>query len=112
MVVVTVTPHAVFGRKGAHLTLDVPVTYAEAALGAQVSVPTPDGPVTLRLPAGTTSGRTFRVKGQGVPGKGDLLVTVEVAVPKEMSEEEREALEAYAKIADSDPREHLKKVTL
>ena len=113
LVKVTVTPHPVFGRKGPHLTITVPVTYSEAALGANVPVPTPDGPVTLRIPAGTTSGRTFRVKGQGVAAKnGDLLVTVEVAVPKEMSAEERAALEAYAAVARTDPRAHLKQVTL
>ena len=113
LVKVTVTPHEVFGRKGPHLTLTLPVTYSEAALGANVPVPTPDGSVTLRVPAGTTSGRTFRVKGQGVAAKGgDLLVTVEVAVPKEMSPEERAALEAYAKVAQTDPRAHLKEVKL
>ena len=113
LVAVTVAAHPVFGRKGAHLTLALPITYAEAALGANVGVPTPDGSVTLRIPAGTTSGRTFRVKGQGVAAKGgDLLVTVEVAVPKEMSEEERAALETYAAIAHTDPRAHLKQVTL
>jgi molecular chaperone DnaJ len=113
LVAVTVTPHPVFGRKGAHLTLQLPITYAEAALGANVSVPTPNGPVTLKVPAGTTSGRTFRVKGQGVAAKnGDLLVTVEVAVPKEMSAEERAALETYAAVAHTDPRAHLKAVTL
>ncbi len=113
LVAVTVAPHAVFGRKGAHLTLALPITYAEAALGANVVVPTPDGSVTLRIPGGTTSGRTFRVKGQGVAAKGgDLLVTVEVAVPGEMSPEERAALETYAAIAHTDPRAHLKSVTL
>ncbi len=113
LVSVTVAPHAVFGRKGAHLTLTLPVTYAEAALGANVSVPTPDEPVTLKVPAGTTSGRTFRVKGKGVAAKqGDLLVTVEVAVPKDLSPEEREALETYARVAHTDPRAHLKQVTL
>jgi molecular chaperone DnaJ len=110
---VTVTPHPVYGRKGDHLTLVLPVTYAEAALGANVPVPTPDGPVTLKIPAGTTTGRTFRVRGQGVAAKGgDLLVTVEVAVPKDLSPEERAALEAYAAVAHADPRSHLAQVTL
>jgi molecular chaperone DnaJ len=115
LVKVSVTPHVVFGRKGDHLTLVVPVTYAEAALGADVSVPTIDGSVTLRVPAGTRSGRTFRVKGKGVPlksGAGDLLVTVEVDVPKDMTPDERAALEAYASVAQHDPREHLKEVRL
>ncbi len=114
MVRISVTPHPVFGRKGDNLTLVVPVTYAEAALGANVSVPTIEGAVTLRVPAGTKSGRTFRVKGKGVPLKvpGDLLVSVEVDVPKEMSGEARTALEAYAALAQADVRSHLKEVRL
>ncbi len=113
MVTVHVTPHPFFGRRDQHLTVTVPVTFAEAALGAQVSVPTPDGPVTLKVPAGTTTGRTFRVRGRGVPGKapgtaaGDLLVTVEVAVPQKMSSEARKALEAFAAVSPEDPRAHL-----
>ncbi len=106
MVTVHVTPHKWFGRKDSHLTVKVPVTFAEAALGAQVSVPTLDGPVTLRIPAGTASGRTFRVKGRGVPGKGDLLATVEVAVPARLSKEAEKALEAFAAAAPDDPRAH------
>jgi molecular chaperone DnaJ len=115
LVRVVVTPHAVFGRKGDHLTLTVPVTYAEAALGANVPVPTPDGSVTLKVPAGTSSGRTFRVKGKGFPtrsGTGDLLVSVEVAVPTELTPQERDALVAYASVAHRDPRAHLKEVVL
>jgi molecular chaperone DnaJ len=115
LVRVTVAPHPVFGRKGNHLTLTVPVTYPEATLGALVAVPTPDGPITLKVPAGTSSGRTFRVKGKGFPAKtgaGDLLVTVEVAVPTELTAEERKALEAYAALAQRDPRAHLKEVML
>ena len=112
---VTVTKHPVFGRKGDHLALTVPVTFPEAALGTNVSVPTPDGTVTLKVPAGTRSGRTFRVKGKGFPtksGHGDLLVTVEVEVPKTLSDDERAALEAYASVAEHDPRAHLNGVTL
>jgi molecular chaperone DnaJ len=112
---VTVTPHPVFGRKGDHLTITVPVTFAEAVLGTQVGVPTPDGAVTLKVPAGTRSGRTFRVKGKGFPakgGQGDLLVTVEVDVPSALKDEEKAALEAYAAVATQDPRGHLKEVTL
>ena len=113
LVLVHVTPHRLFRRKGHHLTLTLPVTYPEAALGADVSVPTLDGPVTLRLPPGTANGRTFRVKGRGVPHKsatGDLLVTVEVAVPQKLSADAREALEKYAAAAPDDPREHLREV--
>jgi molecular chaperone DnaJ len=110
-VVVHVTPHELFTRKGKDLLLTVPVTFPEAALGAEVKVPTLDGgPVTLRVPAGTRSGRTFRVKGRGVPkskGAGDLLVTTEVAVPAKLTPEQREAVEALAEATSESPRKHL-----
>jgi len=108
LVLVQVTPHPLFGRKGDAVTLTVPVTFPEAALGAEVKVPTPDGAaVTLRLPPGTASGRTFRVRGRGVPrstGTGDLLVTVEVAVPARLGDRAAEALRAYAEAMPDDPR--------
>ena len=113
LVAVHVRPHAVFGRRGQNLTMTLPVTYAEATLGAQVVVPTLDASVTLKVPAGTTSGRTFRVKGHGVPkksGTGDLLVTVEVAVPATLSDEAQEALRTYASLAQEHPRAHLEEV--
>ncbi len=97
---VTVTGHRVFGRNGDHLTLDVPVSFDEAALGAEVRIPTLGGaPVTLKLPAGTPNGRTFRVRGKGV-GKsdgshGDLLATVNVHVPAVLDDAARAAVEAY-----------------
>ncbi len=110
-VVVRVRPHAFFGRSGRDLTLTVPVTFAEAALGADVAVPTLDGdPVKIRLPAGTRNGRTFRVKGRGVStkkGTGDLLATVEVAVPQKLSAAERKAVEALAAAGSESPRSHL-----
>lgn len=107
---VHVTPHALFVRKGDNIAFTVPVTFAEAALGAQITVPTPrDGNVTLRIPAGTTTGRTFRVKGKGLMRKdssrGDILVSIEVAVPQRLSEQAKAALESYAEAtADLDPR--------
>ena len=109
-VVVHVTPHRVFGRTADNLTLAVPVTFAEAALGAEVKVPTLDGPpVTLRLPSGTTNGRTFRVRGKGATRKdgtrGDLLVTVQVAVPTKLNAEAKAAVEAFRDAtAGEDPR--------
>jgi len=113
-VVVLVGSHPLFGRKGKDLTLSVPITFPEAALGAEVKVPTLDGSsVTLRVPPGTRSGRTFRVRGRGVPvaaGVGDLLVTVEVAVPSTLSDAEREAVEALATASaagGASPRDHL-----
>ena len=85
-VTVKVTPHRVFGRKGDNLTLDVPVSFDEAALGADIKIPTLGGaPVTVKVPAGTPNGRTFRVRGKGARKSdgtyGDLLATVEVQVP-------------------------------
>jgi len=110
-VIVHVTPHPLFKRKGRDLQLTVPVTFSEAALGGEIKVPTLDGgPVTLRIPAGTRSGRTFRVRGRGVPkgkGVGDLLVTVEVAVPSKLSAAERDAVETLAEATTEDPRRHL-----
>jgi molecular chaperone DnaJ len=100
-VVVHIAPHPVFTQKGKDLSVRVPVTFAEAALGTTVAVPTLNGkPVTLKVPAGTPSGRIFRVAGQGVPiaGKpGDLLVTFEVDVPAKLSADEKRAVEALAR---------------
>jgi len=114
-VVVHVRPHPVFGRQGDNLTVTVPVTFAEAALGAEIEVPTIEGStVKLRVPAGTPNGRTFRVRGRGVARsagaqssgtRGDLLVTIEVQVPGSLSNAAREALEAYAGAAgEPNPR--------
>ncbi len=105
---VHVAPDRHFGMSGRNLTLTVPVTFAEAALGADIQVPTMDGePVTLRLPPGTPNRRTLRVKGRGVAtskGTGDLLVTVEVAVPSRLNADQRRALEAFAEASDETPR--------
>jgi molecular chaperone DnaJ len=110
-VVVRVAPHPLFGRKGDDLTVSVPITFPEAALGAEIAVPTLDGgPVTIKVPSGTRSGRTFRVKGKGIATakrSGDLLVTVEVAVPSKLSKEERRAIEALANASAASPRSHL-----
>jgi molecular chaperone DnaJ len=110
---VHVTPHPVFGRSGSNLTVTVPVTFPEAALGAEIKVPSHRGmPVSVRIPPGTPNGRTFRVRGKGVrrPDStvGDLLVTVDVQVPKNVDGEAREALETFRKItAGEDPRDEL-----
>ena len=114
-VVVHVLPHAAFGRSGDNVTVTVPITFAEAALGAQVPVPVPGGrTVTVKIPAGTANGRTFRVRGRGVRRRdgtnGDLLASVEVIVPKELSDQAREALSAYSEVAATgDPRQTLMK---
>ncbi|MFI7438488.1 molecular chaperone DnaJ [Nonomuraea indica] len=108
-----VKPHAVFGRSGDNLTITVPVTFSEAALGAEIKVPTLKGlPVTLRIPAGTPNGRTFRVRGRGLTRKdgtkGDLLVTVEVLVPKTLDDKSRDLLTEFATAtAGDDPRADL-----
>ena len=99
-VVVKVSPHRVFGRKGDNLTLDVPVSFDELALGAEIKVPTLSGaPVTLKIPAGTPDGRTFRVRGKGARKAdgtaGDLLATVRVHVPAVLDEKARAAVQAY-----------------
>lgn len=97
---VQVEAHPVFGRDGDDLTVTVPVTFTEAALGADITVPTLDGePVTIRVPAGTRSGRIFRVRGQGIAtskARGNLLVTIEIEVPDALNDEERTALESLA----------------
>ena len=96
---VKVRPDAMFGRDGDDLTITVPISYAEAVFGTDLRVPTMDGSVTLRVAAGTPSGRTLRVRGKGVTkrdgGSGDLLVTLEVDVPTALSPEARKALEEY-----------------
>lgn len=110
----SVTPHRLFGRSAKDsrdLTLKVPVTFPELVRGATLTVPTLDSTVSLKIPAGTASGRTFRVRGRGVQAKkgaGDLLVTVEVAVPQRLDDEAAAALEAFADATKSfDPRADL-----
>jgi len=112
VVTVTVRKHPVFERDGQHLRLDVPVTFVEAALGATIEVPTLGGStVKLKVAPGTPSGRVLRVKGRGVTtknGTGDLLATVQVAVPSHLTDKQREAVQALAEVLpDENPREDL-----
>ncbi len=113
IVKVHVTPHPLFGRRDQDLLMTVPVTFAEAALGTELTVTTLDGQVTVKVPPGTQNGRTFRVKGRGVPGNGrskpagDLLITVQVAVPEKLSRRERELLREFASLSDVSPRSYL-----
>ncbi|MGH3856613.1 MAG: molecular chaperone DnaJ [Pseudonocardiaceae bacterium] len=116
-VLVHVTPHPVFGRAGNDLTLAVPVSFPELVMGTTLTVPTMEGPdsdgtVKLRVPAGTANGRTLRVRGKGIAGRhgrtGDLLVTLQVAVPTKLERGAKEALEAYAQAtAGENPRAEL-----
>lgn len=111
-VVVHVAPHRLFGRQGDDLTLSAPITFTEAALGAQVKVPTLDGSVTVKVPAGTQNGRTFRVRGKGAPrshggGYGDLLVTVNVVVPEKLTDQQKDLLEQFAATNGADVRSRL-----
>ncbi len=99
-------PHPVFRRSGRDVELDLPLRLAEAVLGGTVDVPTPDGPVSLRVPPGTSSGRRLRLRGRGVPAHGaraagDLYARVEIVVPKDVPEALREQLEA---LEEPDPR--------
>jgi molecular chaperone DnaJ len=104
---VKVERHPVFGRKGDDLTVELPITYSEAALGAKVQVPTLDDVVTLKIPPGTPTGKTFRVKGKGAPrkgGRGDLLVTVRVDVPGKLSRQEKDLLRQLQDARQDSPR--------
>ena len=112
IITVSVREHPVFRLDGLHLRLDLPVTFAEAALGATVEVPTLAGdPVRLKVAAGTPSGRVLRVKGRGVKSKkgtGDLLATVQVAVPSHLTGDQKKKLEAFAEsLGDESPRADL-----
>lgn len=113
LVRVRVTPHPVFGRKEQNLTITVPITIDEAVLGAEVEVPVVTGGVVrLKVPAGTTSGKTFRIKERGVPSAkskaGDLLVTVDIAIPQKLSKAAKAALETFAsEMQEHDPRQEL-----
>ena len=101
-------PHPRFRREGDDLQVDLRVTPSEAALGATVPVPTLSGTAQVRVPAGSSSGRRLRLRGRGLPardgGRGNLYATVQVAVPKELSDEERDLFEKLAAVSEFDPR--------
>ena len=109
-VVTRVERSPLYERRGDDLVLEVPVTYPEAALGATMEVPTPDGPISLKIPAGSQDGKLLRVRGRGAPrlkgsGRGDLLARVRVTVPAKLTKQEREALEQLRKVSRENPRE-------
>jgi molecular chaperone DnaJ len=109
IVITRVTPSRLFVRNGDDLSLDVPVTITEAALGAQIEIPTIDGRVKLKVPAGSQDGRALRVPGKGAPhlkrdGRGDLIARIRVRVPEALSDEQRTALEQFAELDGTNPR--------
>jgi len=101
-IVIVLKEHSIFERDGADLYCTMPITFPQATLGAQVDAPTLDGKVTIKIPAGTEAGRTFRLRGHGVPDvrangrKGDLYVRVQIAVPKKMSGKQEALLRQFA----------------
>ena len=103
-VVTRVGESAQYERRGDDLVVEVPVTYPEAALGASIEVPTPDGPVSLKVPAGSQDGKLLRIRGRGAPklkgsGKGDVLARLRIVVPSKPSKKERELLEELGKVS-------------
>ncbi|HJR92185.1 MAG TPA: molecular chaperone DnaJ [Acidimicrobiia bacterium] len=111
LVKVHVTPHPVFGRAGNDLTVTVPISFSEAALGTKLSVPTMNGAVRVKIPPGTKSGKVFRVRGKGVNAErgraGDLLARVEIQVPGRLSKDEKRLLEQLASYDTDEMRAHL-----
>jgi molecular chaperone DnaJ len=106
-VVIHVKEHEIFERQGANLYSAVPVTFAQAALGAEIKVKTLDGDEELKIPAGTQTGTVFRVKSKGMPalggrGRGDLFVAVTLITPKTLTKEQRKLLEQLSEIEDAD----------
>jgi len=113
VVVTRVTPSRLFERRGTDLVIDVPVTYAEAALGATVEVPTPYGDrLSLKVKPGSQDGQLLRMRGHGAPklkggGRGDLLGRLRLVVPKKLTKQQKQALEELQKVSHDDPREAL-----
>jgi DnaJ-class molecular chaperone len=111
-VVTHIRPHAYFTRRGADIGLDLPVTFAEAALGAEIEVPTTDGRVVLKIKPGTQDGKVLTLKGKGASrlkgkGRGDLRVKVHVQVPQKLSRKQKDLLAEFSAAGDDDVRAHL-----
>jgi molecular chaperone DnaJ len=108
-VIAQVDASPLFERRGADLVIAVPVTMVEAALGATVKVPTPEGSVALKVPAGTQDGRQLKIRGKGAPklggsGKGDLIARIGVLTPEHLSGEQKDLLKKFAEARKEDPR--------
>jgi molecular chaperone DnaJ len=108
-VIAEVEDSPLFERRGAELLVEVPVTMVEAALGATVRVPTPDGSVALKVPAGTQDGKLLKLKGKGAPrlgasGKGDLIARIRVLTPQNLNKHEKDLLKKFAESRAEDPR--------
>jgi molecular chaperone DnaJ len=106
---IRVQPHPLFEREGDNIHIDLPVTFTEAALGAKVSVPTIDGNVTMTIPPGTQSGNRLRLKDRGVrhlnsAGRGDQYVEVNIEVPENLTDDQREMLERFDETWSANPR--------
>ncbi|PIW23044.1 MAG: molecular chaperone DnaJ [Candidatus Aquicultor secundus] len=113
-IITKVAPHPFFKRNGGDILLDVPVTFVEAVLGASIEIPTVDGTVSLKIPIGTQDGQVFRLRGKGSPklkasGRGDMLATVKIEVPKELTADEKELLIRFASSRKDDPRQAFRK---
>ncbi|MBN1288052.1 MAG: molecular chaperone DnaJ [Actinobacteria bacterium] len=112
-VITRVAEHRYLGRKNSNITLELPITFSEAALGTNIEIPTTDGKVKLKIPAGTQSGSKFRLKGKGAPdlkgkGKGDMIVTVNIAVPKKLDKKQKELISKLEELAPENVRAYLK----
>jgi curved DNA-binding protein len=114
--IVNLQPHSVFQLEGENLVCEVPITPDEAVLGGKIQVPTPEGSVTMNLPAGVKSGQSLRLRGKGWPspkgGRGDQLVRVVITPPKSLSEAERQLYEKIREQRATDPRSSISQVSL
>ena len=110
LITTKIKPHPLYTRQGANVEMEMPITIAEAALGASVVVPMPDGTkIRIKVPAGSEDGKVLTVRGKGAPrlktsGNGDVRITLHVKVPQQLSDAQREALEAYAAATDEKVR--------
>jgi molecular chaperone DnaJ len=106
-VAISVADHPLFEREDTNVICQLPISFAQAALGCELEVPTLDGPVSMKIPAGTQSGKTYRLRGKGIPslqgyGRGDQMVIVKVETPINLNKRQKELLEEFATISGED----------